>query len=210
MICTTLSDRAAVSSEGIKIETGAVSGLNMIATRLSPGAISESSSSHLPPSVASTGGEPGDVPTREGGPRDDAAGDGVAHVVEADRDRRGLRLEGNDRRGRVCQDDVGSQTDQLLRERSYPIGVTAAPPKVHPHVAAIGPTQFRKRLNERRVATVPLRIVFVVRHEHADVPHALALLRSRRARPRHRRAAEQRYELALVHSVISQRRTYRA
>ena len=34
-------------------ETGAVSGLDMIAARLSPGAISESSSSHLPPSVTS-------------------------------------------------------------------------------------------------------------------------------------------------------------
>ena len=49
MISSTSSDRAAVSSEGIKIETGPVSGLNMMAARLSPGAISESSSSHLPP-----------------------------------------------------------------------------------------------------------------------------------------------------------------
>jgi hypothetical protein len=31
--------------------------------------------------------------------------------------------------------------DQLLRERWYPIGVTAARPKVHPYVATIGPTQ---------------------------------------------------------------------
>ena len=39
------------------------------------------------------------------------------------------------------QDDVGLQADQLLRERSYPIGVIPAhPPEVHPHVAAIGPT----------------------------------------------------------------------
>jgi hypothetical protein len=44
MIGATLSDRAAVSNEGLKVETGAVSGLNMIAARLSPGAISDSSS----------------------------------------------------------------------------------------------------------------------------------------------------------------------
>jgi hypothetical protein len=68
------------------------------------------------------------------------------------------------------------QADQLLREPLDPIDVTAAPPKVHPHVAAIGPAQARKRLRERRVATLPLRIVFVVRHEHADAPHPLALL----------------------------------
>jgi hypothetical protein len=37
------------------------------------------------------------------------------------------------------------QADQLLRERSYPIDVTAGPTKVDPHVAAIGPTQVRKR-----------------------------------------------------------------
>ena len=53
MIGTTLSDRPAVSSEGIKADAACRSGLNMIAARLSPGAISDSSSSHLPPSVAS-------------------------------------------------------------------------------------------------------------------------------------------------------------
>jgi hypothetical protein len=53
------------------------------------------------------------------------------------------------------------QADQLLRERSHPIGVTATPTKVHPHVAAIGPTQVRKRLREQRVAMLLLGIVFV-------------------------------------------------
>jgi len=52
----------------------------------------------------------------------------------------------NDRRRRVCQDDVGLQADQLLRERSYPIGVTAAPTKVHPHVAAV----------QRETRTIPI------------------------------------------------------
>jgi hypothetical protein len=41
------------------------------------------------------------------------------------------------------------QADQLLRERSHPIGVTVGPTKVDPHVAAIVPTQARKRLRER-------------------------------------------------------------
>ena len=54
MIGSTLSDRAADSNEGIQVDTGAaMSGLNMIAARFSPGAISESSSSHLPPNEAS-------------------------------------------------------------------------------------------------------------------------------------------------------------
>src|SRR6516162_6513611 len=66
-------------------------------------------------------------------PRDEAAGDGVARVREDDWDRPRLPLEGNCRRGRACQDDVGSQADQLLRERSRPIDVIAGPPRVNPH-----------------------------------------------------------------------------
>jgi len=51
-IVMTLSDRAASTIRGRNAEA-AGSGLNMIAARLSPGAISESSSSHLPPSAGS-------------------------------------------------------------------------------------------------------------------------------------------------------------
>src|SRR5205814_576060 len=40
-------------------------------------------------------------------------------------------------------------------------------------------------------------------HQHADAAHALALLRPRRERPCHRRAAEQGYELAPPHSITS-------
>jgi hypothetical protein len=75
------------------------------------------------------------------------------------------------------------QADQLLRERSCPIAVIAVPPKVDPHVAAVGPTQVRKRLRESREAKLPLRIVIIAGHEHADAPHAVALLRVRRERP---------------------------
>jgi hypothetical protein len=91
--------------------------------------------------------------------------------------------------------DVGLQAHQLLRERWYPIDVIAVPPKVHPHVAAIGPAQARKRLRERRNESLRQRIVFVERHEHADAPHPPALLRPRRERPCCR-AAERSDEFA--------------
>ena len=117
----------------------------MIAARLSPGAISKSSSRYLTYNEASPKSA---KPVMF--PRNDALGDRVGHARKDDRDRLRLPLDGNRRRGRVCQDDVGLQADQLLRERSYPIIVTAVPPQVHPHVAAIGPTQVRKRLGERR------------------------------------------------------------
>jgi hypothetical protein len=82
-----------------------------------------------------------------------------------------------------------------VRKRSYLIFVITAPTKVDPHVSAIGPAQVRKVLREHRDAMLPLRIVFVERHEHSDAPHSVALLRPCRERPR-RRAAEERDEVA--------------
>jgi hypothetical protein len=112
-------------------------------------------------------------------------------------------LEGNGRHTPTCQDDVGLQADQLPRECSYPNGVITAPMKVDPQVAAIGPLQLRKRLRERGEATLPLGIVFVIPHEHADAPHAVALLRACRERPS-RRAAEERDEITPSnHSITS-------
>ena len=78
---------------------------------------------------------------------------------------------------------------QAQQKQMPVVGFIAAPVKVHPHVAAIGPTQVRKDLSEPRVATLPLRIIFVEPHEHADAPDAPGLLRRRHERPR-RRAPE--------------------
>src|SRR5262249_37610251 len=47
------------------------------------------------------------------------------------------------------------------------------------------------------------RIIRSKVHEHTDAPHPLSLLRVRRERPRGRRAAEQRDELAPLHSITS-------
>jgi hypothetical protein len=43
---------------------------------------------------------------------------------------------------------------------------------------------------ESREARLSFRIIGGEIHEHADAPHALALLRARRKRPRNRCAAE--------------------
>ena len=61
-------------------------------------------------------------------------------------------------------------------------------------------------LQERPDAGLTFRIVRGCGQEHADAPHALGLLRARRERPRRRRAAEQRDELAPVHSITSSAR----
>src|SRR5262245_33193914 len=75
-----------------------------------------------------------------------------------------------------------------------------------PHVAAIGPAQLLKPLPECPVTGVAVRIVGGgAAREHADSPHALALLRPRRQRPRHR-AADQRDEGPPPHSITSSAR----
>jgi len=57
-------------------------------------------------------------------------------------------------------------------------------------------TQFRQPLHQGGELSPPLRIALARTQEDADPPHALALLRTRRERPRNRCAAEQRDELA--------------
>src|SRR5262249_13220822 len=46
-------------------------------------------------------------------------------------------------------------------------------------------------------------------HQQPDPPHALALLRARRERPRRSRAANERDELATLHSITSSARCCR-
>src|SRR5262249_40110247 len=70
-------------------------------------------------------------------------------------------------------------------------------------VAAVAPAQLLEGLHQRREAGLSFRIVRWQVHEHADAPHPLALLRPRREWPRGGRAAEQRDELATLHSITS-------
>src|SRR5262249_32189025 len=71
--------------------------------------------------------------------------------------------------------------------------ITQAPAILDPQVAALAPAQLLQRLLERReLGTAGAATA----REHADPPHALSLLRASRQRPRGRRAAEQRDEIA--------------
>jgi hypothetical protein len=116
----------------------------MIAARFEPGRDLREQLKPLASKRGFRGGEAGDIPTRAVEPRNDALGDRVGHASKDDRNRPRLPLDGDGRRGAAWHDDVGLQADQLLRERSYPIDVTAAPPNVYSHVAAIGPTRRRQ------------------------------------------------------------------
>ena len=80
--------------------------------------------------------------------------------------------------------------------------ISARPHRTSIRRLPIGPTQARKRLNERRSEGLQRGLVFVARREKADAPHAISLLRARRERPSSR-AAEERDEVAAIHSIIS-------
>jgi hypothetical protein len=95
------------------------------------------------------------------------------------------------------------EMNQLFREHPRPVSVASGPTNLHPHVAAIGPTQFRKPLYETGKEGLYLRIAFVPRHEHANPPNAADLLRAHCERPSASRYAEERDELAPLHSITS-------
>src|SRR5215471_7997457 len=124
----------------------------MVAARLSPGAISESSSSHLPPIVGSKLPKPVTFPLGRSSRPTMSVATGSAPPTKTIGIVRVSRWRATVVGDRACQDDVGLQADQLLRGRSYPVDVTAGRTKVDPHVAALGPTQVRKRSRECRAA----------------------------------------------------------
>src|SRR5262249_58038629 len=80
-------------------------------------------------------------------------------------------------------------------------GALALPPaNVYADIATVHPTELAERLIEHREVGPTDRVAFGIRRHHADAPHAVALLRPRRQRPRrHRGATEEREEGAAVH-----------
>jgi hypothetical protein len=69
--------------------------------------------------------------------------------------------------------------------------IACGPAVVDLNVVPDGPTQLLQPLQKCRVASLHLRVIRRVGHEHAHTPHGLALLRARRERPSCR-AAERR------------------
>src|SRR5262249_52295156 len=79
----------------------------------------------------------------------------------------------------------------------------------NPRAASSEFARLLQTLQKYPIARLSERIVGNKVMEHADAPHALALLRARRERPRNRSAAEQGDELAPRHSITSSARASR-
>src|SRR5262249_52358575 len=85
----------------------------------------------------------------------------------------------------------------------HTLGAFAGEPVIELDIVALGPAEFMEPLPESRKVALPDFIVLGKAHDHADAPHPLALPRASRERPRSRRAAEQRDQLATFHSITS-------
>jgi hypothetical protein len=78
-------------------------------------------------------------------------------------------------------------------------GIAVAPAIVDVQISTNRPTKFLQALYKRRSATLHLGVVGTGVREYTNSPHPVALLRARRERPRSRRAADERDELAPFH-----------
>src|SRR5262249_11176753 len=76
-----------------------------------------------------------------------------------------------------------------------------------PKIAVLRPSPFFKSLAESGNPCFAFRIIFGEGYQHTDAPNTIRLLRVRRERPRRRCAAEERNELAALHSITSSART---
>ena len=129
---------------------------------------------------------------------DEAATDRIGGYWEYDRHGAGHLQQLPHGRAAGGQDDVGRERDQFRRVPANVPGMGSGPADIDLQVAANRPAQQRQPLQERSDAGLIWRIVRSCGQEHADAPHPLGLLRPRRQRPRRRRAAEQRDELAAL------------
>src|SRR5262249_16531732 len=103
------------------------------------------------------------------------------------------------------QNNVWRQRDQFRSIFVIVFEIGCGKAIINPHIVAVGPAQLLQPLLECREAYLLVLIVHGRGREHADPPHPLCLLRACLKRPRSR-AAEQRDEVAPLHSVTSSAR----
>src|SRR5262245_45149298 len=104
-------------------------------------------------------------------------------------------------------DHVRRERRQLCCVPANFIGFGRGPARVDLHVAADAPAGLLETLQERAEAGLKFPIVRSRGQENANEARLLALLRAHRERPRGSRAADERDELAALHSITSSANT---
>ena len=120
---------------------------------------------------------------------------------EHEYDRYSARFLLHDLRDKVGtgHDYVWCHADQLFGKGPRLVGIGTSPTRIDPDIAAFGPAQFLKPLSQCRNTSLSFRVVFAISQQQTDAPHPLRLLRACRERPRSRRNAKNRDELAPPH-----------
>src|SRR6516165_4449860 len=134
--------------------------------------------------------------------RHEALSNRIVDDVENDRDGVGRPLSCGSNRRAAADDEVWCRTHQLCR---VSLDLTQIPTRVSmldSDIAVLGPAERLETLAKCNDPSQHFGIVLGVWMQECDAPHALALLRARRKRPR-RRAAEQRDELAPDHRMTA-------
>ena len=142
----------------------------------------------------------GDVAARPRQTGDEASAKRVRHRREHDRDDRGRLLRREDRRSRR-DNDIDLEPDKLGGDLRETLAASLRPANLDRDGATLDPAEFAQPLHK---SGDPLarggRRLPAQKPDGRQLPR---LLRARRERPRRRRAAEQRDELAPLHSITS-------
>src|SRR5439155_24717113 len=106
------------------------------------------------------------------------------------------RLAGSlDRLRRIRDDHVDVGRNELGGERRQPLRFAVGEASFEGDVSPLAPAQILQALSERTEAALPFWVAFGQSLQQSDPPHALGLLRARRARP-DGGGGEERYEPA--------------
>src|SRR5262249_16976844 len=147
---------------------------------------------------------PGNVAAGRAEAPDDTCLDWIAAEREHDRDRRSRRLGGNDRRSAAdCNDYRDPSGDKISRQYWQSVILTVGPTEGDVNVLAFDIARVPQ--SQPKCHLIPSRFARRPAAEEPDHRHR-RLLRARRERACSR-AAEQRYELAPLHSITSSARS---
>jgi hypothetical protein len=146
-------------------------------------------------------GEAGCVAARPRQAPHEAAADRIGNDDKNDGDGVSL-LQHCSSRGRVLRkNDLGSESDEFLRGSLPDFRVLkCAPASVDLDIAAFSPPEPLEALPECSQVSLKFPVALGMRHQHANPPHSVRLLRIHRERPRAPRCTtDKRDEFASLH-----------